>query len=175
MTGDLGQGLTDAGRSLETAAAWISAQLDRTWEPTWRQKLPQIQEVYERMGEPAYGVYNRELFAPIQHELAAAGLRCAPSLPGSLPLSEEEWGAEDHRERRMWTLLHDEQGRELGAIVTRFFHDHTQLRLPEPPTAVGLPEVEHDRIRAIVLQDPSTWPTCRALPTSAPATDRRTG
>lgn len=174
MTADLEQRLLADGRSLATAADWIRAQLDRTWDATWREHLPRIRGVYERRGEPAYGLYNRELFAPIQRDLAASGLRCAPSLPGTLPLSEEEWGTENHRERRMWTLLHDERGRKLGAVVTRFFHDHTQLRLPQPPTAVGIPEVEHDRIRAIVLQDPSTWPSSRVLPRSA-TTDRRTG
>ncbi len=120
-----------------------------------------ISEAYQRMGEPAYGLYNRELFAPIQARLSAAGLLCKPPLPGTLPLSEEDWGPEDHRERRMWTLLHDERGTRIGAIVTRFFHDHTQLRLPEPPTAVGLSEVGHDQIRQIVVQDPTTWPVAR--------------
>lgn len=175
MNTELTRHLVAEGRTLATAAEWINGQLDRSWEATWREHLPRIREVYERMGEPAYGVYNRELFAPIQRDLAAAGLRCAPSLPGTLPLSEEEWGPEEHRERRMWTLLNDEEGGPLGAVVTRFFHDHTQLRLPQPPTAFGLPEVEHDRIRAIVRQDPSTWPACGAVPTSGPGTDRRAG
>lgn len=173
MSTELMRNLVAEGRTLATVADWINGQLDRRWEATWREHLPRIREVYERMGEPAYGVYNRELFAPLQRDLAATGLRCAPPLPGTLPLSEEEWGSEDHRERRMWTLVTDGAGGPLGAIVTRFFHDHTELRLPEPPTAVGLSEVEHDRIREIVLQDPSSWPSCRPA-TPSGSTDGRT-
>ena len=56
----------------------------------------------------------------------------------------------------MWTLLLDD-GTELGALVTRFFHDHTELRLPEPPTMAGLPETDHDAIRSIVTQAPERW------------------
>ncbi len=158
MCTDLDRCLHEGGRNVVTVADWVAQELASSWQASWQAHLPMISEAYQRMGEPAYGLYNRELFVPIQARLAVAGLSCKPPLPGTLPLSEEDWGPEDHRERRMWTLLYDEQGRKIGAIVTRFFHDHTQLRLPEPPTAVGLSEVDHDRIRQIVVQDPSTWP-----------------
>lgn len=156
----LDQCLARDGRSIATVAGWIRRQLASTWEASWSEHLPAVTRAYERMGEPAYGVYNRELFAPIQSQLTPSGLTCTPALPGTLPLSEEEWGPEDHRERRMWTLLHDEHRTALGAVVTRFFHDHTRLRLPQPPTVAGLAEVDHDRIRSIVLTDPLTWPAC---------------
>jgi len=158
MSTDLDRCLHEDGRSIATVAAWVAHELASSWQASWQDHLPMIREAYQRMGEPAYGLYNRELFVPIQARLTAAGLVCKPPLPGTLPLSEEDWGPEDYRERRMWTLLYDEHGTKIGAIVTRFFHDHTQLRLPEPPTAVGLSEVDHDRIRQIVVQDPSTWP-----------------
>ena len=161
MSTNLNRRLDRDGRSVATVAGWVAEQLASSWQTSWQDHLPMISQAYKRMGEPAYGLYNRELFAPIQARLTAAGLVCKPPLPGTLPLSEEDWGPEHHRERRMWTLLHDEHRTQLGAIVTRFFHDHTQLRLPEPPTAVGLCEVDHDRIRQIVVQDPATWPPAR--------------
>ena len=158
MSTNLNRRLDRDGRSVATVAGWVAEQLASSWQTSWQDHLPMISQAYKRMGEPAYGLYNRELFAPIQARLTAAGLVCKPAMPGTLPLSEEDWGPEDHRDRRMWTLLYDEQGPGIGTIVTRFFHDHTQLRLPEPPTVVGLSEVDHDRIRQIVVQDPSTWP-----------------
>jgi len=161
MSTNLDRRLDRDGRSIAAVAGWVAQELASTWEVSWQDHLPMVSEAYQRMGEPAYGLYNRELFAPLQARLAAAGLVCKPPLPGTLPLSEEDWGPQDHRERRMWTLLHDEHGTAIGAIVTRFFHDHTQLRLPAPPTAVGLAEVNHDQIRQIVLQDPSTWPAAQ--------------
>lgn len=144
--------------TIATTAAWIDEQLAATWESTWQQHLPAITAMHERMGEPAYALYNRELFTPVQRRLADTGVTCRPVLPGTLPLSEEEWGPQDHRERRMWTLLRDADDQPVGAVVTRFFHDHTQLRLPDRPSVVGLAETDHDRIRAIILQDRSTWP-----------------
>src|SRR2546421_12781067 len=113
--------------------------------------------MWEQIGEPAYGIYNRELFRPIQEALERESFACQPRLPGNRSLAEERWGPEYFRERRMWTLLVDTGGRELGALVTRFFHDHTQLRLPRPPTIKGLPETSHDRIRSLALEGPEHW------------------
>lgn len=139
---------------IHAVAAWIDGQIAETWEIRWHEHLPAITALHETRGEPAYGLYNRVLFAPVQERLVAAGVTASPALPGTLPLSAEDWGPQDHRERRMWTLVRDRDGALLGAVVTRFFHDHTALRLPARPSVVGLAEVDHDRIRAIVAQDP---------------------
>lgn len=145
------------GLNVRTISAWMADEIAVTWEPIWTTNHPEIRAAYGRIGEPAYGIYNRELFRPVQRQLDLTGMTCSPRLPGTLPLSEEEWGAEDHRERRMWTLLLDGHRAPVGAIVTRFFHDHTRLRLPQPPTVVGLTETDHDRIRALVLAGGEAW------------------
>jgi hypothetical protein len=146
------------GRTLATVTGWIQAQLERIWEPTWSSRLPEFQHAFDTIGEPAYGMYNRELYRPLQAELDAQGFGCDPRLPGSLPLSEEWWGEENDRERRMWTLLVDRQeDRTLGALVTRFFHDHTMLRLPRPPRMESVAQTDHDVIRKLVVQEPRTW------------------
>lgn len=168
MTTGLGEDLRRGGRTLATVADWAARELAATWKSSWDAQLPRLRDAFDSVGEPAYGIYNRGLFAPLQKALERHGLTCRPRLPGSLPLSEEDWGASDHRERRMWTLLYDENGRALGAVVTRFFHDHTELRLPAPPTVVGLAETDHDRIRAIVTTEPGEWPvTTSGAPPSA--------
>lgn len=140
-------------------AAWIRSRLDDVWLTSWQQQRPQLTEAWERIGEPAYGLYNRELFRPIQRELEEARLTCDPRLPGNMQLSEEDWGPEDFRERRMWTLLVDREDgdRELGALVVRFFHDHTELRLPDKPSMEAVAETDHDVIRDIVVEDPEHW------------------
>jgi hypothetical protein len=145
------------GRTADTVAAWIRARLDDDWQASWQRQLPALSEAWERIGEPAYGRYNRELFRPIQRDLQAEGLSCDPRLPGNLEYSEERWGPEDFRERRMWTLLLEDDGTALGALVVRFFHDHTELRLPDKPTMEALAESDHDTIRDIVVQDPAQW------------------
>lgn len=156
---DLAERLQQDGRTVHTVAAWIRSRLDEQWWNAWQQQQPELIEAWHRIGEPAYGLYNRELFRPVQRELEGAGLTCAPRLPGSMQFSEEEWGPEDFRERRMWTLLTDPEdgGRELGALVVRFFHDHTELRLPDKPSMEAVAETDHDLIRDIVVKDPEHW------------------
>jgi hypothetical protein len=143
--------LATSGRTAETVAAWLGDRLHDGWEESWRSQLSEIERVWERAGDPAYGVYVRGLFRPFDEELAAAGLACRPRLPGTLDGSEERWGPPEHRERRMWSVLREADGRELGALVTRFFHDHTRLRIPEPPAVVALRHVDADEIREAVL------------------------
>ena len=159
MTAHLTDRIRRDGRSVETCAAWIDEWLDARWEDVWRSQLGHLQQVWEEIGEPAYGVYNRELFRPVQSALTREAFTCRPRLPGNLSLSEEHWGPEDFRERRMWTLLVDADGTQLGALVTRFFHDHTELRLPRRPAMEGLIATDHDVIRSIVLGEPAGW--CR--------------
>jgi uncharacterized protein DUF6022 len=148
---NLEQRLTVSDRSAETVAAWMSERLRDGWEESWRTQLPEIERVWERSGDPAYGVFVRGLFRPLEEEVTAAGLACRPRLPGTLDGSEERWGPPEHRERRMWSVLREADGPELGALVTRFFHDHTRLRIPRPPSVVALPVTNAEEIREAVL------------------------
>ncbi len=47
-----------------------------------------------------------------------------------LQKNTEQWGPEEKRERGFWCVLRNAQGEALGALVTRFIHDETQLRMP---------------------------------------------
>jgi hypothetical protein len=148
---ELEQQLRTSGRTVDTVASWMGSRLHHGWEESWRRQLAEIQQVWERAGDPAYGVYVRGLFRPLDEELAAAGLVCRPRLPGTLDGSEERWGPPERRERRMWSVLREADGPELGSLVTRFFHDHTRLRIPGAPSVVALPQTDAGQIRAAVL------------------------
>jgi len=157
LNGRLRHGERNDVSPLVTVAEWIGGRLHDEWLASWNEQLPRLTEAWERIGEPAYGIYNRELFRAIQVELDAEGFTCSPRLPGNLDNSEEHWGPEDFRERRMWTILRDSTGTSLGALVTRFFHDHTLLRLPAAPIMEAVAQTDHDRIRATVMLDPRQW------------------
>jgi hypothetical protein len=158
MPSDLADRIAAHGRTVETVAAWIRSRIASDWDTAWRENLAEITDAWQRVGEPAYGLYNRELFRPIHNELPEVGLTCAPRLPGTMALSEEHWGPENFRERRMWSLLVDQQTAiPLGALVVRFYHDHTQLRLPDMPSMEAVAETDHAALRRIVRQDPSVW------------------
>jgi hypothetical protein len=149
----LEQTLATSGRTVQAVAEWLGAYLGQCSEESWRQQLPDLRLVYERAGEPAYGVYVRDLFRPAEAELRSAGLACRPRLPGTLAGSEERWGPPRERERRMWSVVGEADGRELGTIVTRFFHDHTRLRLPRPPAVIALEQTADEEIRQAVLTE----------------------
>lgn len=160
MTADLTTTIRREGRNVGVIATYVCGYLERRWQGVWEEQGPALVRAWERLGEPAYGLYNRELFRPIQAELEGEGLVCRPALPGSMASSEERWGPQDFRERRMWTVLRDHEAGAvaLGTLVMRFFHDHTQLRLPSPPSMIGLATTDDDAVRALVLDDAGRWP-----------------
>jgi hypothetical protein len=129
MTGSVGRD----GWTIHEWVDWVQGFLDEQWLTAWEAQLPRLTRIWEREGEAAYGLYSRRLFVPVRDELARAGLRCRPALPGTFQLSEERWGYLSCRERRLWSVLEESGGKPTGAIVTRFFHDHTRLRVPKVP------------------------------------------
>lgn len=143
--------LTLKGRDLETVVDFIQQSVDEQWQQLWEQHLPQLEEVYRKSGDRAYAAFARILFGPIEQELRSEGLICEQSLPGTFPLSREQWGPQDARERRLWTLLRQENGEKLGTLVTRYFHDHTWLHLPQPPEVLGLQET-NDFVVAVMVE-----------------------
>jgi len=68
MSTDLDRRLREDGCSVATVADWVAQELtsswQTSWQTSWQDHLPMISQAYQRMGEPAYGLYNRELFAP---------------------------------------------------------------------------------------------------------------
>lgn len=133
-------------RTVHDWIEWVQAYLDDQWAVVWDQQLAKLTRVYESQGEAAYGLYSRRLFVPVRDALAGAGITCRPALPGTFELSEERWGYLACRERRLWSVLRDREGQSAGAIVTRFFHDHTRLRVPKAPVVFA---VESGDVKAI--------------------------
>lgn len=121
------------GKTIETVTTYSQQYLEEHWQEVWHHHLPEIEHVYKQSGDSAYGMYGRKLFQSLEDELQQASLTCEPPLPGILPLSREEWGSQEERERRFWSVLRQENGEALGTLITRFFHDHTRLRIPQAP------------------------------------------
>jgi hypothetical protein len=136
------------GQTVEAVAAYVQQYLDEHGETVWQDHLPQIEQKYQRSGNQAYGLYSQLLHHPLEEELRQAGLICDPRLPGSFPLSREQWGPEEARERRFWCVLHNAQGETVGTLVTRFIHDETQLRRPH---LIVLPCTQTDHAALAVM------------------------
>jgi uncharacterized protein DUF6022 len=140
------------GRTIETVAAYVQQYVDEHWQQVLHHHRQELEELFARLGEPAYARYGQELFRPVYDELKQASLTCEPALPGTFPLSREQWGPEEKRERRFWCVLHEENGGALGTLITHFFHDHTKLRIPRPSTVLALTQTNQTVIAQMIEQ-----------------------
>jgi hypothetical protein len=138
------------GRSIETAAAYAQQYLDEHCQQILQDHRSELEAIRDQAGDRAYASYARKLFGPLYDEFKEARLTCDPGLPGSFPLSREQWGPQEQRERRFWCVLREENGAELGTLVTRFFHDHTQLRIPRSPAVLGWEQTNQTIIAQMV-------------------------
>ncbi len=138
------------GRTLEVVATYAQQYVDEHCQQVLQENRAALEEIYARLGDPAYASYSQALFRPLFDEIREAALICDPGLPGSFPLSREQWGPQDERERRFWCVLREENGRDLGTLVTRFFHDHTQLRIPRTPIVLPLVQTNQTAIAQMV-------------------------
>ncbi|MBV9227958.1 MAG: hypothetical protein JOZ18_01500, partial [Chloroflexi bacterium] len=94
------------------------------------------------------GVFSRMLFQQLREQFKQVGFVCEPDYPpGDFRSgSVEYWGPPEERERCLWSVVRTAQGTILGTIVTQVYHDHTQFRIPLPPSVLALEETETDAI-----------------------------
>jgi hypothetical protein len=138
--------LSSENRTIQTVAQYLQQAVHEQWQEVFQDGLDEFRRVYEKAGEPAYAAYSRALFRPLAGQLSQFGLSLDSGLPGAFPQSIEQWGPPQERERRFWSVVRSNQGEPLGTIITRFFHDHTQLRIPQQPIMLALEEINPDAI-----------------------------
>jgi len=127
--------------TIENIAAAIQQDIDERYEQVMQEHAEELKHIWETAGEPAYARYSQLLLHPAMKELTQAGLVCDPAFPGTFPLSREQWGPQEERERRFWCVLwKSDRSAALGALITCLFHDHTQLRIPQRPLVLPLVE-----------------------------------
>lgn len=121
----------------------IESHITKNWQTVFRENQDRLVDAYKKAGDMAYGTYLNLLFLPVNKQMKEAGLRPDNRLPGDLEISREWGNTEDFtdQERWMWsTITAIKSGEALGTIVTKVYHDHTQLRLPRPPQVIALLE-----------------------------------
>lgn len=140
-------------------ADFVRGYVRERWRAVLEQQYDKLLDAYERVGEPAYGVYFTALMRPLRQEFAAAGLITEPAFPGALQHSVEDWaGPMDDRERSMWFVVRRERKPPLGTIVVRFSHDHTRFRVPRAPGVIALDETDpEDIVEVLTGGAPSDW------------------
>ncbi|MCC3373873.1 DUF6022 family protein [Cohnella sp. REN36] len=141
------------GAALSMLAAYAQQYVDRRWQDVWDAHLPDIERMFAKGGDSAYGFFCLKLFHPLTEEMVEAGFLSEPVLPGLFPQSEEHWGPWEDRERRFWSVIRHGDGSPLGTLVTRIYHDHTRLRLPRPPRISAIGETDPVRLSSIIRMD----------------------
>jgi hypothetical protein len=127
--------------TIHLLASAIQQYIHEQWQQVLQQNKEELLRIYDTVGEAAYGTYAQRLFRPVQKQLKQAGILSEPRFPGTLSTSRE-WGPLEGRERWMWCVMKQEKGAPFGTIVIRFFHDHTQFRVPHRPVVLALEETE---------------------------------
>jgi hypothetical protein len=138
------------GRTIETVATYVQQYIDAHWQEVMEQHRPVLEEIFARAAEQVYARYSQELFQPLTAEFKQASLTCDPTFPGTIPLSREQWGPQEERERRFWCVLHQENEGILGPLLTCYFHDHTRFRIPRSPRVVASEQTNHIVIALMV-------------------------
>jgi len=146
----------DEGSShdIHTLGRYIEQHISETWLTTFQACHSELLELYPKIGDTVYGVYGKYLFQHIHDEMKTVGLRATPKLPGNFSISRE-WGEEDNRQRWMWSKISTTDGRAFGTIVTIFWHDHNEIRIPRPFQIIALAETtKGDVVRALSARSP---------------------
>jgi hypothetical protein len=133
--------------TIYTIASYIKQYIREQFPIILQENHSKLQTTFDRAGEYAYGVYSRTLFQALQEQLKQAGILTEPSFPGDLSATSiEYWGPPEERERCMWCVVRTTEGKTLGTIVTRIFHDHTRFRVQYAPGIIALEETENAAI-----------------------------
>jgi hypothetical protein len=143
----------ESAQDIRTIARFIEEQIAENWSVVLETKQAKLIDAYNRGGDLAYGTYCELLFRPIQRQLKQAGVRFTPDLPGDFEISRE-WGNphETDQQRWMWSTLSKDDSTLLGTIVIKFYHDHTQFRVPRPPKVLALTETGKEPVVAALVR-----------------------
>lgn len=123
-----------------TIGRYVQQYVNEHWDAVFQTERDEMVRLYPEIGDSVYGVYGNKLFKVLHEEFKANGLRATPKLPGSLNLSRE-WGDDDRdRQRWMWSKIIGADGTAIGTIVTVFYHDHIEIRIPRVFQIIAIKE-----------------------------------
>lgn len=108
----------------------------------------ELDEAFEKIGEPSYGLFMQKVLSPIYGQLSEAGLSLKPGF--IVPNSLEHWGPPEEWERCRWCVVRQSDGTPIGTLVLRVFHSHVKFDIPMAPATFFLEETGTDAIIAAI-------------------------
>ncbi|MBA3492513.1 MAG: hypothetical protein H0T55_10670 [Rubrobacteraceae bacterium] len=76
-------------RTIEVLADYVQDHVRERWRQVLEEGQEELLRLYDEAGAPAYGIFARKLFRPVQEQLELAGFLSEPRFPGSLSASRE--------------------------------------------------------------------------------------
>jgi hypothetical protein len=121
----------------------IESHFRTQWEKILEENYDELLQSYKKLGDPAYGIYLKELMAPVFDQLKKAGY-VASTL--NLHNSLEEWGPIENRDRMLWSVVKDSDDHPIGTFIVDLFHSHVHFELPSIPQVYVVEETTRDNI-----------------------------
>jgi hypothetical protein len=137
-------------RDIFALGRYIEQHVAENWEAVFLANREEMIARYAEIGDTVYGLYGTRLFRAIHDQMRLVGLKAVPRLPGRFETSREWGDDETDRQRWMWSKITEADGAAFGSIVTIFFHDHEQIRIPRPFQIVALTQTaKTDVVKAL--------------------------
>ncbi|WP_037465586.1 DUF6022 family protein [Shimazuella kribbensis] len=140
----LKQFLSEKENNLNSIIRYAKQYGNETWGAVLHHNQEDLQQIFAKYGDRAYGVYVQKFMEPIQNQLLDAGFIVKTGF--NMADSIENWGPPEERERCIWYVIKQNDGTPLGTLVLQLYHSHTQFSLPKAPHIFSLEVTERDEI-----------------------------
>jgi hypothetical protein len=130
--------------SIQAIAEFLDHYVAGTWEMVLEVNLEELQSVFAKAGDRAYGVYILRFMNPVFEQLKDSNFLVKEGF--NLSESIEQWGSPEQRERCAWYVIKRADGASIGTLVLQVFHSHTQFNVPLAPRIFALEETEKEEI-----------------------------
>jgi Family of unknown function (DUF6022) len=123
--------------TINTIASYLREVIQERWETVLQENLPELLQLFEKAGEPTYGVYGQKLLGPVFEQIKRMGFGLE-SGSGSPPThSVEYWGPPEERERCIWSIVKRADGTRCPKL-THLWTRHKSCSVPASTTTASV-------------------------------------
>ena len=135
--------LLGESNSTNTIVKYAKDYVLETWQILLEEKYEELQQVFAKYGDRAYGMYVQKLMLPLQKQILDANFSIKKGF--IMEDSIENWGPPEERERCMWYVIKQDET-PLGTLILQFYHSHTEFHLPKAPHIFLLETTDRNEI-----------------------------
>jgi hypothetical protein len=136
--------LIEKEQNINSITRYVKQYGKEAWEAVLHENQEELEQIFKKYGDRAYGVYVQKYMEPIQNQLLDAGFIIKKGF--HMADSMENWGPPEERERCIWYVIKQNDETPIGTLVFQLYHSHTRFHLPKAPHIFSLEETERDKI-----------------------------